>query len=82
MHYTTVLLGCADSDGTIFIVDEHAVHWWLPDRHTAAIEAMVARQRVKAEFGSRERGDDAADALRYLVATRPREVMVRKLTGL
>jgi len=27
-------------------------------------------------------GDDAADALRYLVATRPREVMVRKLTGL
>ena len=26
-------------------------------------------------------GDDAADALRYLVATRPREVMVRKLTG-
>ena len=27
-------------------------------------------------------GDDAADTLRYLVATRPREVRVRKLTGL
>ena len=29
-----------------------------------------------------EADDDAADALRYLVATRPREVVVRKLRGL
>jgi hypothetical protein len=27
-------------------------------------------------------GDDAADALRYLVATKPREVVMRKLRGL
>ena len=27
-------------------------------------------------------GDDAADALRYLIATKPREVIQRKLTGL
>ena len=27
-------------------------------------------------------GDDAADALRYMVATRPRQIVVRKLTGL
>ena len=27
-------------------------------------------------------GDDAADALRYLVGTKPREVMVRKLRGI
>ena len=27
-------------------------------------------------------GDDAADALRYLVATKPREVRMRKLAGL
>jgi hypothetical protein len=27
-------------------------------------------------------GGDAADALRYLVATKPREIRVRKLTGL
>ena len=27
-------------------------------------------------------GDDAADALRYLVGTKPREVVVRKLRGL
>ena len=27
-------------------------------------------------------GDDAADALRYLVATKPREIAVRKLRGL
>ena len=26
-------------------------------------------------------GDDAADALRYLVATKPREIVVRKLRG-
>jgi phage terminase large subunit len=26
-------------------------------------------------------GDDAADALRYLVATKPREVVMRKLRG-
>jgi phage terminase large subunit len=27
-------------------------------------------------------GDDAADALRYLAATKPREVVMRKLRGL
>jgi len=27
-------------------------------------------------------GDDAADALRYLVATKPREIKARKLRGL
>ena len=26
-------------------------------------------------------GDDAADALRYLVATKPRTLVVKKLTG-
>ena len=36
--------------------------------------------KVDAEDGIG--GDDAADALRYLVATKPRECLVRKLTGL
>ena len=54
-HFTAVLLGCSDGDGNIFIVDEHAAQKWLPDRHAAAIKAMLARQTVRAEFGLRER---------------------------
>lgn len=42
-HYTVVLLGCRDGDGNVFIVDEHAARKWLPDRHAAAIKAMLAR---------------------------------------
>ena len=42
-HYTVALLGCTDGDGNIFIVDEHAERLWLPQRHAAAIKAMLAR---------------------------------------
>ena len=45
-HYTVVLLGCRDGDGNIFVVDEHAERLWLPQRHAAAIKAMLARHRV------------------------------------
>lgn len=45
-HYTVCLLGCTDGDGNIFIVDEHAERLWLPQRHAAAIKAMVGRHRV------------------------------------
>ena len=38
-----VLLGCLDGDGNLFVVDEHAERKWLPDRHAAAIRAMLAR---------------------------------------
>jgi hypothetical protein len=48
-HYTVVLLGCTDGDGNVFIVDEHAERLWLPQRHAAAIRAMVGRQRVPVE---------------------------------
>ena len=51
-HYTVVLLGCKDSDGNIFVVDEHAARLWLPQRHAEAIKAMVGRHKV----GSREQG--------------------------
>ena len=44
-HYTVVLLGCTDGDGNMFIVDEHAERLWLPQRHAAAIKAMLARHR-------------------------------------
>ena len=45
-NYTVVLLGCADGDGNIFVVDEHAERLWLPQRHAAAIKAMLARHGV------------------------------------
>ncbi len=55
-HYTVVLLGCLDGDGNLFVVDEHAERKWLPDRHAAAVKAMLARHGL------------AADRLRRLVA--------------
>jgi hypothetical protein len=36
-HYTAVLLGCLDSDGNMFIADEHAERLWLPQRHAPAM---------------------------------------------
>lgn len=48
-HYTVVLLGCRDSDGNTFIVDEHAQRLWLPVRHAAAVKAMLARHGVRLE---------------------------------
>ncbi len=45
-HYTVALLGCTDSDGNVFVVDEHAERLWLPQRHAAGITAMLARHKV------------------------------------
>lgn len=48
-HYTVVLLGCLDADGNLFIVDEHAARKWLPDRHAAAVKAMLARHGLAVD---------------------------------
>jgi phage terminase large subunit len=45
-HYTVCLLGCRDGDGNTFVVDEHAERLWLPQRHAAAIKAMLARRKI------------------------------------
>ncbi len=45
-HYTVALLGCTDGDGNIFVVDEHAERLWLPERHAAAIKAMLGRHKI------------------------------------
>ena len=45
-HYTVVLLGCTDGDGNLFVVDEHAERLWLPQRHAAAIRAMLGRHQI------------------------------------
>jgi phage terminase large subunit len=50
-HYTVALLGCRDGDGNTFIVDEHAERMWLPQRHAAAIRAMVGRHVVPVDRG-------------------------------
>lgn len=52
-HYTVVLLGCRDGDGNVFIVDEHAERLWLPQRHAAAIKAMLARHKIGREHQAR-----------------------------
>jgi hypothetical protein len=33
----------AHRDGNLFVVDEHAERLWLPQRHAAAVKAMLAR---------------------------------------
>jgi hypothetical protein len=48
-HYTVVLLGCTDGDGNVFVVDEHAERMWLPQRHAAAVRAMLARHGLVVE---------------------------------
>ena len=50
-HYTVALLGCTDGDGNVFVVDEHAERLWLPQRHAAAIKAMLARHVVPVDSG-------------------------------
>jgi hypothetical protein len=48
-HFTVVLLGCRDGDGNTFVVDEHAERLWLPQRHVAAVQAMLARHGLAVE---------------------------------
>ena len=63
-HYTVALLGCTDSDGNLFVVDEHAERLWLPQRHGPAIKAMLARHKIgdrKLEFGDLKRFVAGAD---------------------
>jgi hypothetical protein len=48
-HYTVVLLGCKDGDGNLFVVEEHAARKWLPDRHAAAVKAMLARHGLTVD---------------------------------
>lgn len=52
-HYTVCLLGCRDGDGNTFIVDEHAERLWLPQRHAAAIKAMVERHKMNGVVAMR-----------------------------
>ena len=45
-HFTAALLACQDSDGVIYVMDEHAERFWIPQRHAQAIKAMLARNSI------------------------------------
>jgi hypothetical protein len=63
-HGLGCLLGCRDGDGNTFIVDEHAERLWLPQRHAAAITAMLGRHKIgdrKLELGDLKRFVAGAD---------------------
>lgn len=63
-HYTVALLGCTDGDGNVFVVDEHAERLWLPQRHAAAVKAMLARHSVGV--GKAKRPLTLADLKRFV----------------
>jgi phage terminase large subunit len=42
-HYTSVHLFAKDSDGRLFVVDEHCERGWVPKRHVPSIKEMLAR---------------------------------------
>jgi len=63
-HYTVALVGCTDGDGNMFVVDEHAERLWLPQRHAAAIKAMLARHTVGV--GKNQRPLTVADLKRFV----------------
>jgi hypothetical protein len=71
-HFSVCLLGCTDGDGNVIVVDEHAKRLWLPQRHAAAIKAMLGRHRVSTErgFGSgkslKTRGLEISDLKRFV----------------
>jgi hypothetical protein len=50
-HLNVVLLACQDPAGIIYLMDEHAERYWIPERHAQAIKAMFARHAI---FSSRE----------------------------
>ena len=57
-HLTVALLACQDHEENIYIVDEHAERYWIPQRHAQAIKAMLARHLI---YTSR---DHLAESLR------------------
>lgn len=46
-HPTVVYLGGMDSDGNIYVIDEHRQSKWLAHQHADAIKAMLRRNAVE-----------------------------------
>lgn len=47
-HLTVVLLGCQDHLGNLYVLDEHAERFWIPQQHARAIKDMLARHNLYA----------------------------------
>jgi hypothetical protein len=45
-HLTAVLFACLDSAGNIYIMDEHAERYWIPQQHVQAIKAKLAQHHI------------------------------------
>ena len=50
-HPSVVLLGCFDHAGNLYVLDEHAERYWIPQRHAQAVKTMLARHFV---YGSQD----------------------------
>jgi phage terminase large subunit len=74
-HYTVVLLGCTDSDGNLFVVDEHAARGWVPERHADSIKAMLQRHRVSLV----RQGSNSVSLRRFVAGA---DLFARQSTGL
>jgi hypothetical protein len=49
VHRSVFLLGCKDGDGNLFVVEEHSARMWLPERHAAAVRAMLTRHGLTVD---------------------------------
>jgi phage terminase large subunit len=49
-HLTVALFGCEDHQGCIYVLDEHAERFWIPQRHAQAIKIMLARHSIFADM--------------------------------
>jgi phage terminase large subunit len=45
-HLTVVLLACLDDQKNLYVLDEHAERFWIPQQHAQAIKAMLAHHHV------------------------------------
>ena len=48
-HLTVVLLGCFDHQDNMYVLDEHAARFGIPQEHARAIKAMFARHFIYAD---------------------------------
>jgi phage terminase large subunit len=48
-HYTVIYLLARDSDGVVYVLDEHAERKWLVARHAGALQTMLRRWDIPLE---------------------------------
>ena len=45
-HLNVVLLACLDQDNNLYVIDEHAERYWIPQRHAQAVKALLDRHSI------------------------------------